>query len=548
MFKNTLTQFIFIVIFSLIQFKISIQKSFAAEVPPGTKLSNQQILNVGIGSEISTLDPQKVQDVISYRLTYDLFEGLTTENEKGDIVPGIADKWEVSKNSLIYTFHIRNGAKFSDGSPITAEDVVFSFQRLVDPKTASPYSDIISMVKNAKQIATGLSPVSSLGVKAVTTSKVEISLNVPTVYFIKITALTNLAIVQKANVEKHGDQFTLPGNLVSSGAFVLKYWKIGDKLTTVRNKNYWNNDKTIIETVNYYPITDVNTELQMYQTGQIDFTYDIPSDKYDFLKKNYASQLYTSPILAIFYINLNNSIEPFKNNIKLRQALSMAIDRDVLVEKIIGRGEKSIYDIVPYGISNYKQNSYAWSKLSKEQLIAEAQKLYKEAGFSKDNPLEISYSYNTNHLFKKIAIAISSMWEKNLGVKVNLINQEWKVFLTERMEGRYVTSRDNWYADYNDASTFLDLFKSSNPQNSSRYKNFQFDELLKQASHETNETNRKKLLEKASALMLEDYPIIPLYTYVSTHLVKSYIGGYTGQNPLDNIYSRNFYIIENKNN
>lgn len=518
--------------------------AFAADVPAGVKLAKKQIFNVGIGAEVPSLDPQKAQDNVSGRVIFDLFEGLLADNEKGEISAAIASKWEISKDGLLYTFHIRSNAKFSDGSPITSDDVLFSMRRLVDPKIASAYAELINMVKNAAEIATGQKKPEELGVKALDKNTVQFTLIKSCPYFLKIIAFQNLSIVQKANVEKFGDQFTLPGNLVASGAYKLKYWKIGDKITTERNPQYWNNSKTVIDSVNYYPISDVNTELQMFQTGQLDFTYDIPSDKFQDLKKTLGNQLKAKPFLSSYYIALNTQTEPLKNNVKLRQALSMAVDRKILTEKVTGRGEMPANDIVPFGMPGYKQQSYSWDKLPPAQRIAEAQKLYKEAGYSREKPLNLSFTYNTNTLHKKIAIALASMWEQNLGVKISLINQEWKVFLTERNQGRFVLARDGWVADYSDPSTFLDLFISHNPQNNPKYKNPKYDELIKKASLETNQNKRSELLQQASAVMLNDYPIISLYTYVTTHLVKNHVGGYTGENPLDHQFTKNFYIVD----
>lgn len=282
----------------------------------------------------------------------------------------------------------------------------------------------------------------------------------------------------------------------------------------------------------------------MYQADQLDFTYDMPSDKFQDLKKTFSSQVHANPYLSTYYIDLNNSIPLFKDNKKLRQALSMAIDRKVMAEKVTGRGELPSYDIVPLGTADYKQQTYNWEKLPAAERVAEAQKLYKEAGYSKEKPLTFDFSYNTNLLHKKIAIALASMWEQNLGVKVKLVNQEWKVFLTERMEGRYQVARDGWIADYNDVSSFLDLFQSTYPQNNAKYKNPKYDALIKQASVESNKEKRQQLFEQASSILMNDYPFISLYTYVTTHLVKSYVGGYTGKNPLDHVRSKNIYIID----
>ncbi|APJ03350.1 peptide ABC transporter substrate-binding protein [Silvanigrella aquatica] len=518
----------------------------AADVPVGTKLSAKQVLNVGIGAEVPSLDPQKAEDNVSGRVLFDLFEGLLSEGEKGEIMPAIASKWETSKDGLVYTFYIRPNAKFSDGSTITAEDVVFSYRRLADPKTASTYAEIISMIKNATLISQGKAKPEQMGIVALNPSTVQITLEKPTPYFLKLAAFQNLSIVKKANVEKYGDQFTQPGNVVNSGAFKLKYWKIGDKIIAERNPHYWNSSKTVIETVNYFPISDANTELQMFQTGQLDFTYDIPSDKFKDLKKVYGKQLHTNPYLSIYYISLNTKVEPFKNNPKLAQALSMALDRKILSEKVTGRGEIPSYDIVPFGVADYKQQSYAWDKLSPAERLAEAQKLYKEAGYSKEKPLTLNYTYNTNILHKKVAIALASMWEQNLGVKVSLSNKEWKVFLTDRTEGNYVAARDGWIADYNDTSSFLDMFQSKHPQNHPKYTNVKYDNLIKMASLETNKEKRSKLFQEASFLLMNDYPVIPMFTYVTTHLVKQHVGGYSGLNPLDHSYSRNFYIIDSE--
>lgn len=520
---------------------------YAAKVPAGTILAKEQVLNVSITDNPSTIDPQRTEEVIGSRIAHDLYEGLMTEDENGNIIPGVAERYELSKDGKTYTFFIRKNAKFSDGSPITASDVVFSYRRLVDPKTASTYSFIAYPIQNATAITDGKKNLETLGIKAINPTTVEIILESPTPYFLPLIALTTFGIVKEANVTKYKDTFTQPGNLLSSGAYKLTYWKIGDKFTAVKNPYYWNAKNTVIQTVNYITVVDGNSEVQMYYAGQIDFTFTVPSDKIKSIKASIPKELRVSPYLGVYYFDLNMRGEPFKNNLKLRQALSMAIDRDILTKDVIGRGETPAYDLLPIGTANYTQQKYEWSTWSAEKRLQEAQKLYQEAGYSKDNPLKITITYNTDILHKKVTLTAASMWQKafgNLGLKVALENQEWKVFLRTRQQGDYMVARDGWIADYNDASTFTNLLVTKNPQNNSGYTNPEYNAIQKEAEVEQNVTKRKELFEKGMRLALADYPIIPLYNYVSLHLVKPYVGGYTQKDPLDHIHTRNLYITD----
>lgn len=530
-------------------FSMPYLNSYGAEVPKGTKLAKDQVLNLGNGTEVPTLDIQKVEDTQGARVCSDLYEGLLTEAEDGTITPGIASKYEISKDQLTYTFHIRDNAKFSDGTPITADDVVFSFRRVVDPKVASTYSFIAGDIINADAITNGKLSLEKLGVRAVDAKTVEVKLIHPVPYFNKIIAVANFGIVKKENVLKYGDSFTQPGKLVSSGAYKMAYWKVGDKITLVKNPMYWNAAKTIVETVNFYPIVDTNSELQMYQAGQLDMTYSISPDQFKRLKATIPHEIKAQPFLSIYYFDLNMQKEPFKDNVKLRQALSMALDRNILATKVTGRGEIPAYDVVPKGTIDYDQQNYAWSTWPTQKRLEEARKLFEESGYSAKNPLNITISYNTDVVHKKITLAVASMWMEafgSKGLKVDLTNQEWKVFLKTRQQGDFQVARDGWQADYNDASTFLNLFTSTNPQNNAHYKNLKYDALLKQASTESNPKKRQKIMQDASKLALADYPVIPVYYYVTSHLFKPYVGGYTGKNALDHMYTKNYYIVDHK--
>lgn len=522
------------------------QSAHAAEVPAGTKLSKQQILNRGNGAETPTMDPQKVEDVQGNNIAQDLFEGLVRDNSSGKIVPGGASNWDISKDGLTYTFQLQKNAKWSNGDPITAHDYVYGMQRLVDPKVASTYAFLLSDVKNADLINQGKEPLSSLGVIAVDNHTLQIKLNNPTPYILEILAMRNCAPANKAAMKKLGNKFFQPGSLVSNGPYMLKYWKIGDKITLVKNPNYWDASKTIIEEVNFYPTQNLNSEEQMYHAGQIDLTNEISMDQYDKLKNKFGSEVRSNPYLSSYWFSFNLKKAPFKDNPKLRQALSMVIDRDIITKQVTRRGESPSYDLVAKGAKNYKLFTYDWSHEPYTEKVKKAKKLYEEAGYSASKPLNVTILYNTNENSKKLVLAVASMWKQALGVNALVENQEWKVFLTSRQNGEFQVAWDRWIADYNDVNSFSDLMRSDSQMNNAKYKNPKYDALLKKATLELDLKKRKKNLEDASAILMNDYPILPLYSAVTTHLVKNYVGGYTGKNPLDHTSTFDLYITNHK--
>lgn len=519
----------------------------AAHVPTGTKLAKIQALNISVSDNPVTLDAQRIEDTPTARVGLDLFEGLVSTDENGNVIHSLAERHEVSSDGKVYTFFLRKNAKFSDGSPVLASDVVFSYRRLVDPKTASTYSFAANPIKNASLIIEGKKSPTDLGVSALNPTTVQIVLERPIPYFLNLIAMINFGIVKESNVLQFKDAFTQPGNLVSSGAYKLKYWKIGDKVILVKNPHYWDSKNTVVDTVVFLPIVDGNTEIQMYQAGQVDFTFNVPADKVKKLKATIPNELKIAPYLGIYYFDLNMKKEPFKNNPKLRQALSMAIDRDVLTHDVLGRGESSAYDLIPNGTVNYTQQKYEWASWSYEKRVQKAQELFKESGYSETNPLKITVSYNTDIGHKKVTLAVASMWQKVFGkngLKVALENQEWKVFLRTRQQGDFQIARDGWIADYNDASSFANLLYSTNPQNNSHYNNPMYDQIQNSANAEQDLKKRQELFEKGMQLALSEYPIIPLYNYVAIHLVKPYVGGYTLHDSLDHTHTRNLYVVE----
>ncbi len=515
---------------------------FASSRPDN--LASEQVLHRGNGAEVQTLDPHKAEGVPSSNILRDLYEGLTIEAPDGTVIPGTAESWEISDDGKTYVFHIRKNAKWSNGDPVTAHDFVYGLRRSVDPATASKYSQILAPILNAEDVIAGKQPVENLGVRALDDYTLEIRLKASTPYLLGLLNHSSTYPVHKASVEKYGDQFSRPGKLVSNGAYVLKEWVIQSHIKLERNPNYWDNANTIIDTVYYYPIEDQSTELKRYRAGEIDRTEDVPSQQIKWIKKNLADELQVAPYLGSYYFGFNLTRPPFKDNPKLRRALSMAIDREIITKRITGLGEKPLYSWVPPGINGYEAARLDYADWPQKKRVEEARKLYKEAGYSRSNPLTVEIRYNTSENHKKIAIAIAAMWKQALGVKTRLVNEEWKVFLENRKQ-KQVTQvfRAGWIGDYNDPYNFMEILLSKHGLNDSGYVNPEYDELLHQASMESDPKKRFELMKKAETLVLRDHPVMPIYSYVSSHLIKPWVGNYV-PNVLDHNYSKDLYILK----
>ncbi len=522
-------------------------QSFAAVVPAGTKLAKNQVLNIDNQSEISSLDPNKSSDNLAANIMFDLYEPLIVGNSEGKYAPGAATHWDISKDGLTYTFHLRKNALWSDGKPVEAEDFAYSFRRLVDPKTAATFAFMLNMVKNANNILEGKLKPESLGVKALDKNTFQVTLESRTPYFLGVVAINQLVPLRKDLIEKHGDKWVQAQNLVTNGAYILKEWKVGDKISIVRNKKYWDDKNTVIENVNFLVVTDKTAALRLYQAGQIDWTYGLPPGQSAKLKGEYPNEIRTSPSLSTHYFMFNTKV-PGLSDVRVRKALAMAVDRNALAKHIYDKGEKAHYDLPPLGIANYSPYEPEWSKWSNEKRIAEAKKLYAEAGFSEKNPLKIKYSLDVNETSRKYATAIASMWEKNLGTKVELTSSEWKVYLTNLHEKKYEVALTLWGADFNDPYNFAALIEGSNPQNQTNYANKSFDDLLAATNLELNLEKRKILMRDALKTALEDYPVSPIASGTSMRLIKPYVKGASFKNPMDIYLRKDLYIVSHDGN
>lgn len=484
-------------------------------------------LDRGLSAEPESLDVHKARSTQAADVLRDIGEGLVTLSSTGEQLPGTAESWQVSDDGLVYTFNLRTNAKWSNGDTVTADHFVFGFERLVKPETAAFYAQLLSDVESTQ---------------ALDEHTLQITLQRPTPYLLGLLTHPATFPIHAASIAEHGDDFAKAGNLLSNGAYKLVEWVPGSAITITRNEHYWNNDATSIDHVVHHSFAQETAELSRYRAGEIDITSSVPPDSFQQVKQELGDELHVAPYLGVYYYGFNLTKPPFKDNPKLRQALSMAIDREVLVENVIGRGELPAYSWVPPGVNNYQPPAVSYASLTQDERNQLARRLYKEAGYSESEPLRVEIRYNTNDTHQRIALAIQSMWREALGVETILINEEFQVLLANMRE-REVTQvfRSSWLGDYDDAHTFLSILESDNAANMPGYDSAEYDELMQRAAVQVDLKARRLFLEEAERIMLADHPTIPIYYFVSKHLVKPHVHGW-GDNFLDYHYSQHLSL------
>ncbi|MGI9344226.1 MAG: peptide ABC transporter substrate-binding protein [Gammaproteobacteria bacterium] len=509
----------------------------------GTELADVQVLHRGNGAEPQTLDPHRGEGVPSSNLHRDLFEGLTIEAPDGTVVPGVAKSWEISDDGTVYTFKLRENARWSNGDPVTAYDFEYGMRRSVDPATLSNYSSILEPIVNASEVIRGELPPEKLGVEAVDDYTFVIRLTGPTPYLPGLLNHSTTYPVNRKNIEEFGSKFIRGGNLVSNGGYRLVEWIPQSHIELERNEYYWDNENTTIDTVFYYPTENQDAELKRFRAGELDITEDIPQKQIAWVRDKFPDSVRIDPYLGSYYFGFNVTKPPFQDNPALRKALALAIDRKIIAEQVAGAGELPSYGWVP-PVTGYEQRQADWATWTQAEREEEARRLYAEAGFGPGKPFKVDLMYNTNENHKRIAVAIAAMWKQVLGVETTLTNQEWKVFLdTRNRQEDTQVFRGGWIGDYNDAFTFTQLMYSTNEMNHPGYTSATYDEFVQRASMEGDLAERARILGEAESLLLEDMPIIPVYFYVSTHLVRPWVGG-REPNIMDHHYTKNLYILK----
>jgi ABC-type oligopeptide transport system substrate-binding subunit len=506
------------------------------EVPQGTTLHR------GLSSDPESLDPHKMRSVQAGEVLRDIGEGLTSYTATGELAAGAAESWDISDDGLTYTFTIRDDARWSNGDAVTAEHFAFSLRRLVDPATAAFNAFMIADVSNAREISAGDKEPAELAVEAVDEHTLVIALSQPTPYFLSLLTYPSTFPVHPGTYAEHGDAFTRPGVLLSNGAYKLDAWEPGSVLKLSRNEQYWNNAATAIDAVNHHVITQEMTELNRYRAGEIHITGAIPPDSFEQVREERPDEMHIAPYLGVYYYGYNLTKDVFRDSPQLRQALSMAIDRDVLVDRVTGRGELPAYSWVPPGVDNYDPRRFSYADLTQDERNATARRLYNEAGFGPDNPAQLELRYNTSDTQQRIALAVQSMWREVLGAEITLVNEEFQVLLANMREAEITEIfRSSWIGDYNDAHTFLSILQDGNPSNMPRYSSEEYDSLMQRAAEQVDPARRRLYLEEAERILLSDHPVIPLYFFVSKHLVSPEVVGW-GDNVLDYHYSQHLSL------
>lgn len=512
--------------------------------PAPDVLAAEQVLHRDNGNEPQTLDPHLAQGVPAANILRDLFEGLTAEAPGGAIVPGAAERWNISHDGRVYTFHLRREGRWSNGDPVTATDFVEGFRRSADPATASHYAHILLPVAGAAAVLAGEAPTDSLAVTALDDYSVQITLVDPTPYFLGLLSHASTYPVHRPSVAAHGSRYPRPGNLVSNGAFVLDEWQVRSRIGLVRNPHYHAADEVILERVYYYPYEDSGTAVKQYRAGRLHWTWEVPANQFDWLRKHYPDELVISPWLGSYFLGFNLAREPFEHAPALRQALVLAVDRSILTDKVTRFGEQPSFNLVPPGIGDYEPPVMDWAGWTQAEREQEARRLYDAAGYGPERPLRVQLRYNTSQNHKKVALAVASMWKQVLGVHTELINEEWKVFLQNRQQ-RVLTQvfRAGWIGDYADPYTFLEMFRTGHGQNDYDYSDSLYDSLLSEAAAERIPARRRRLMVEAERVLLEDQPIVPLYTYVTRRLVDPHVRGWAS-NVMDHHYSRHMFLLK----
>lgn len=492
-----------------------------------TTVVDARILNIQNGGDPTSLDPHKLSGDWENRIAGDIFEGLVTENPQAEAIAGQAESWEISDDGLVYTFTLREGLVWSDGEPVTAGDFVFALRRLMDPATAAEYAYLQYPIKNAEAINSGdNTDIESLGVRAIDARTLEITLERPTAYFLGALKHYTAYPLPEHLIEAQGDDWVKVENIVVNGPYKPVEWVPGSHVTTEKNSIFHAADSVSIEGAKFFTLEDQAAGLKRYRAGEFDILTSMPKDQYAWILENLPGQARVTPFAGLYYYAVNNNEPPFDDQ-RVRQALSMAIHRDIIGTDVLGTGEIPAYSWVPPGMAGYGDpETVDWATLSYAERIEEAQALLADAGYGEGGkPLEVQLRYNTNDNHKRVAVAIAAMW-KPLGVSVELYNTETKVHYDELSRGILQIARAGWLADYNDADNFLNLLKSDVEFNYGRYANEEFDRLVNAANASNDTSERAALLRQAERIALDESAAMPIYYYLSENVVSPAISGF----------------------
>lgn len=485
-------------------------------------------LRYSVGTEPETLDPRKSTGSPEAIIEAQIFEGLTTLSDNNTPQPAAAERWEVSADGLTYTFHLRAGIKWSSGDPVTAQDFEYAWKTALSPELGSKYAYQLFYLKNGEAYNKNQTTADAVGVRAVNDKTLEVKLEKATPYFLTLTAFHTYYPVHRATVQANEKWAAEPKTLIGNGPFRIAAWTHNSKLELVKNEHYWDNVKVKMAKLDMYLTDSATTELQLFENNQIDMGNNPPVSEIPRLQKE--GKLKTFPLLATYYYCFNVTKPPFDNP-KVRQALTLAIDRGAIVNNITRAGQIPALAWVPPSLADAKNGEdfrAIGGNFFKDNDVETAKKLLADAGYEGGKGLPpVTLIYNTSEGHKAIAEAIQEMWKKNLGINVSLSNQEWKVFINTRSKGDYQVARHGWTGDYLDPMTFIDMFVTGGGNNDAQYKNPAYDRLVALAKESNDQTVRMKAMHDAEKILMDDAVIIPIYFYTNSILVKPSVKNYS---------------------
>ena len=500
------------------------------------------VFHRGNGSEPDTLDPHLAQGNWESHIIGDLILGLTTDGPNGEAIPGAAERWDVSADGLTWTFHLRAHV-WSDGEPVTAHDFVYAYRRILDPATASDYAWYLYQIKNAAGVNSGALPGTELGVEATDDRTFVVHLENPAPYLAEYMTHQTTFPVPAHVVEVHGDAWSRPGNYVSNGPYVLTGWVPNDRVTAVKNPLFYDADNVAIDRIIYYPTSDYVAALQRFRAGELDMQSVLPSLQIDWIKENLPETIDQQPTLTVEYLTVNFGREAFQDP-RVREALSLALDRETIVEQIRRTGNPPAYSIVPPPIANYPAVSRLhYAEVPHHERIGRAKALMEDAGYGPDNRLSFRLAVRSASAdARRVPAAIQQMW-REIYADAEIEQSDAAVFYNLLQEQDFDVGIAGWVADFNDASNFLELIRTGNGNNYGMYSNPEFDALLDQASAEQDLEVRGQLLARAEAIALRDHALIPEFFGVNRAMVQPYLKGWV-TNVNDNVRTRWLSIDE----
>jgi oligopeptide transport system substrate-binding protein len=508
----------------------------------GTTLAADQSMTRGLNAMPRSLDPTLLTDTDGQAVTDDLFEGLTAIGPDDNIVPGVASSWDVSADGKTWVFHLRPTARWSNGDPVTAADFVYAWRREVDPKTAAEYAEALAPLVNATAIATGQAPVESLGATAIDDHTLRVVLVSPTPYLLAVLADSYFQPEPRATIERYGDSWSRPEHMVSNGPYVLSEVIVGDRITLTKNPMYWGAKDVRVTRVTCYPL-DTNLQVSRFIAGDVQFSSYYPGVQFRWLKSQLGDQVVATPYLGVQMFGFNMVDPPFAHNRNLRLALSMAVDRNILVKLTQGLNQGA-YSIVP-PLPGYTPQLPDWASWSDDKRHAEARRLYAAAGYSTAHPLRVQLDYPTDDNSRDLMTALAAMWRINLGADVEPYNEEFRVLQQNLVLHKPVLFWDGWIGDFPDPFTFVQLAQKDNPQNYGQINDPRLEALLTAAANEPDNARRYGYFEQAERVLNQEAVFLPMSYYTSRHLIKPYIKGWHS-NLQDRIPTRYLYVLEHE--